>query len=60
MAHLLVKGRYDYRKITAALKNKSIMINHKCVQRLMGILELKCQIRPVRYHSYKGNVGRSH
>ena len=52
------KGRYGYRRITAELKNRSITINHKCVQRLMGMLGLKCQIRPVRYRSYRGDVGK--
>ncbi|MFA3232335.1 IS3 family transposase [Acinetobacter baumannii] len=29
------KGRYGYRRITLALKNMGLTINHKCVQRLM-------------------------
>ncbi|MFA6795777.1 MAG: IS3 family transposase [Proteiniphilum sp.] len=33
-------------------------MNHKTVQKLMGILELKCRIRKVRYRSYRGEVGR--
>lgn len=54
----LHKGRYGYRRITAQMKNMGYKINHKTVQRLMGVLELKCKIRKVRYRSYKGEVGK--
>ena len=33
-------------------------INHKCVQRLMQIMGLKSRVRPVKYKSYKGQVGK--
>ena len=52
------KGRYGYRRITSELKNRGYIVNHKTVQRLMGHLGLKCQIRVVRYKSYKGNIGK--
>ena len=52
------KGRYGYRRITFELKNRGYIVNHKTVQRLMGLLGLKCQTRVVRYRSYKGNVGK--
>lgn len=52
------KGRYGYRRITAALHNKEIYLNHKTVQRLMKELGLVCRVRVKRYHSYKGEVGR--
>lgn len=52
------KGRYGYRRITAELHNRGYGINHKTVQRLMKSMGLKCQIRKVRYRSYKGKVGR--
>jgi transposase InsO family protein len=52
------KGRYGYRRITQALRNKGITINHKKVQRLMGILGLKSMVRIKKYKSYRGEVGK--
>ena len=52
------KGRYGYRRITDEMKNIGYTINHKTVQKLMGVLGLKSAIRKVRYRSYKGTVGR--
>lgn len=52
------RGRYGYRRITAALKQQGCTINHKTVSRLMGELGLKCTLRPKRYRSYKGDHGR--
>lgn len=52
------KGRYGYRRITLALRNLGMMVNHKCVQRLMQLLGIKSRIRVVKYRSYKGNVGK--
>lgn len=52
------KGRYGYRRITAEMRNRNYVINHKTVQRLMAEMGLKCKIRKVRYRSYKGNVGK--
>ena len=52
------KGRYGYRRITLALKNQGTHINHKCVQRLLREMGLKATVRPVKYKSYKGTVGR--
>lgn len=51
------KGRYGYRRITAEMNNRSYKLNHKTVRKLMIGLGLKCQIRKVRYRSYKGDVG---
>lgn len=53
------KGRYGYRRITAEMRNKGIIINHKTVQRLMKESGIKCQIRKVHYHSYRGEVGKT-
>jgi putative transposase len=36
-----------------------MIINHKEVQRLMSELNLKSNIRPKRYNSYKGSEGKS-
>jgi putative transposase len=51
------KGRYGYRRITAAVRQMGKLVNHKLVQRLMGELGLKSLVRPKRYRSYKGEVG---
>lgn len=51
------KGRYGYRRITIELRNRGIRLNHKTVQRLMGELGIKSNVRRVRYRSYKGEVG---
>lgn len=52
------KGRYGYRRVTVEMRNRGYKINHKTVQKLMISMSLKCQIRKVRYHSYKGEVGK--
>lgn len=52
------KGRYGYRRVTLALKAQGQPLNHKTVQKLMGQLNLKSLVRPKRYQSYKGQVGR--
>ena len=52
------KGRYGYRRITAALHNSGIHLNHKTVQRLMKELGLACRVRVKKYRSYKGEVGK--
>lgn len=50
------RGRYGYRRITAELRNTGQEVNHKVVQRLMGLLGLKSLVRPKRYRSYKGQL----
>ena len=52
------KGRYGYRRITTALHNRGIHLNHKTVQRLMKQLGLVCHVRIKKYRSYKGEVGK--
>ena len=52
------KGRYGYRRITAALHNSGMHLNHKTVQRLMKELGLVCRVRVKKYRSYKGEVGK--
>lgn len=52
------KGRYGYRRITMELHNRSYIINHKTVQRLMKNMGLHCAVRLKKYHSYKGEVGK--
>lgn len=52
------KGRYGYRRVTLELRKTEGAVNHKAVQRLMGQLQLKSLVRPKKYRSYKGEVGR--
>jgi hypothetical protein len=53
------KGRYGYRRITIAMRNKGYVINHKTVQKLMNNLGLKGKQRKNdKYHSYKGTIGK--
>jgi putative transposase len=54
----LHKGRYGYRRITAAICRQGLRVNHKTVQRLMGQMGLKSLVRPKKYRSYKGSAGR--
>ena len=52
------KGRYGYRRITAELRKRNFLLNHKTVQRLMKELGLVCRVRMKKYRSYKGEVGK--
>lgn len=52
------KGRYGYRRVYLALRNLSIKINHKTVERLMVHNGLKSLVRAKKYRSYKGNEGK--
>lgn len=52
------KGRYGYRRITAALRQTGEAVNHKKVQRLMLVLGLKSLVRPKKYRSYRGQQAR--
>ena len=52
------QGRYGYRRITDELHNRGYTINHKTVQRLMKVMQLKCMVRIKRYRSYKGETGK--
>ncbi|WP_412674369.1 IS3 family transposase [Acinetobacter johnsonii] len=54
----LHRGCYGYRRITYALRNLGIVINYKCVLRLMQLMGLKSRIRAVKYRSYKGQIGK--
>ena len=52
------QGRYGYRRVHLELRNQHKYLNHKTVQKLMGQLGLKSTVRPKRYRSYKGSVGK--
>ena len=53
------RGRYGYRRITAAIRREGVLVNRKTVQRLMGALGLKSCVRIKKYRSYHGEVGRA-
>lgn len=52
------KQRYGYRRITAVLRQKGYIINHKTVLKLMKTLHLQAKQRRSKYKSYKGEVGK--
>lgn len=52
------KGRFGYRRITLALRNRGYIINHKTVQKLMKELGIICRVRMKKYRSYKGEIGK--
>jgi transposase InsO family protein len=52
------QGRYGYRRVHLELRNQQQCLNHKTVQKLMTQLGLKSLVRPKRYQSYKGSVGK--
>jgi len=53
------RGRYGYRRITAVVRQSGHLVNHKVVQRLMGLLGLKSLVRPKKYRAFKGEVGQT-
>ena len=52
------KGRYGYRRITAALKQLGCLHNHKLIAKLMHNMTLSAKIRRQKYRSYKGRQGK--
>ena len=52
------KGRYGYRRVTLALHQRGYLINHKLVMRLMCEGHLSCELRPKKYRSYRGELGK--
>ena len=53
------KGRYGYRRVHLELRNQSCYLDPKTVQKLMRQLGLKSLVRPKRYQSYQGCVGKA-
>ena len=51
------KQRYGFKRITAELRNRGYLVNHKKVLRLMKKMSLKATKRKQKYHSYVGEVG---
>ena len=52
------KGRYGYRRIYLQLREEGLTINHKTVAKLMNEMGLYARKPKLRYHSYKGEVGK--
>ncbi|MFA6625236.1 MAG: IS3 family transposase, partial [Bacilli bacterium] len=52
------RGRYGYRRITAGLRKKYGVVNHKRVKRIMKELGLFARIPRAKYSSYRGTVGK--
>jgi putative transposase len=52
-------GIYGYRRMALALRNLGQEFNHKTVRRLMCELGMSSQVKPKKYKSYKGEVGRT-
>lgn len=53
------KGLYGYRRITAVIRSLGTLVNKKLVERLMVELGLRSIVRPKKYRSYRGAVGRT-
>lgn len=54
------RGRYGYRRIALALRREEgLCLSGKTVAKLMREEGLRCLIRRKRYHSYKGEVGKT-
>ena len=51
------KQRYGFKRITAEIRNRGYLINHKKVLRLMTKLGLRAVVKKQKYHSYIGEVG---
>lgn len=52
------RGRYGYRRVTDTIRQAGPLINRKKIQRLMQQLQLKSLVRPKKYRSWRGEVGR--
>lgn len=52
------KGRYGYRRITLAIRQHGIIVNHKTVLRIMKELGIKSLVKIKKYKSYKGELGK--
>lgn len=52
------KGHYGDRRVTAEMRKRGFIINHKIVRRLMMSMYLKSQIRKISYRSYKEEIDK--
>ena len=53
------KGRYGYRRVTLELHHRGFATNHKLVMKFMKQAHLTCKLRKKKYHSYRGEVGKT-
>lgn len=52
------KGRYGYRRITAAIRKAGMLVNHKAVQALMQQMQLRSIARTRKFRYHAGTEGR--
>ena len=52
------EGRYGYRRVYMQLRKERHNVNHKTVAKLMNEMGLYARKPKLRYHSYKGEVGK--
>ncbi|MRF39683.1 IS3 family transposase [Escherichia coli] len=52
------KGRYGYRRIALVIRKDGVLVNKKVIEKLMAVLGLKSLVRPKKYQSYQGAVGK--
>jgi transposase InsO family protein len=52
------KGLYGYRRIALKLRKEGTQVNKKVVERLMAEQGLRSVVRPKKYRSYRGAVGK--
>nr|WP_230393082.1 IS3 family transposase [Pseudomonas guariconensis] len=52
------KGLYGYRRVALAIRNQGTLVNKKVIERLMAGLGLRSVVRPKKYRSYRGTVGK--
>lgn len=52
------KGCYGYRRVTLELRLREYPTNHKLVMKLMREEHLSCALRPKKYRSHRGEIGK--
>ncbi len=52
------KGRYGYRRVALVIRKGGVLVNKKVIEKLMVTLGLKSLVRPKKYQSYRGAVGK--
>ncbi|WP_410011089.1 IS3 family transposase [Pseudomonas sp. LRP2-20] len=52
------KGRYGYRRVALVIRKEGVQVNKKVIEKLMAALGLKSLVRPKKYQSYRGAVGK--
>ncbi|MCV4265950.1 IS3 family transposase, partial [Pseudomonas capsici] len=52
------KGLYGYRRVALVIRSQGIVVNKKVVERLMAEQGLRSVVRPKKYRSYRGAVGK--